>query len=202
MNFFQKIIFAIFKFLFPSKGHCLENVIDGGAVVVCNHFSIADCGYMLKLTPKKTYFLAKSELTKHKLFWKMLTSFGALAIDRDNPSIKTMFSALKLIKKGHKLVIFPEGTRNKTGTTELQPIKSGAGVFAVKAKCPIIPVMINKKAKPFIRSHFIVGEPFSLEEFYSKELNEETIKQIDQIIVDKMKEQQQKLVELLETKKK
>ncbi len=202
MNFFQRILFRIFKFLYPSKIYGLENVTEGGAVVVCNHFSVVDCGFMLKLTRKKMYFLAKQELSKNKIFWKILSSYGAIAIDRDNPSVKTLFTAFKLIKKGHKLVIFPEGTRNKTRTSELQTIKSGSAVFAVKAKCPIIPVMILKKARMFRKTHVLVGKPFTLEEFYSRELDESTTKEMDDVIASKMKEVQGELNELLLSKKK
>lgn len=42
-----------------------------------------------------------------------------------------MMTAMKLLKDGNKLVVFPEGTRNKVNE-ELQEIKGGAGVFAVK----------------------------------------------------------------------
>ena len=93
---------------------------------------------------------------------------GGLPIDRDNPDMKSLMTALKVLKEGHKLAIFPEGTRNKTGSTELQPIKGGAMIFAVKAKSPIVPIMIDRKLKMFRKSNVIVGKPFELTEYYGK----------------------------------
>lgn len=187
MNFFQKILFGIFKFIYPSKINGLEKICDGPAIIVCNHFSVVDCGFMLKLSKKKLYFLAKKEAFKNKLFSKILSSFGAIPINRDNPSIKSLFTAIKLLKNGNKLVIFPEGTRNKTGTDELQPLKSGSGVFAVKARCPIIPVTILKKPRPFIRTRLLVGDKIDLSDYYNKDLTEEVVAELDGIISLEMK---------------
>ena len=116
--------------------------------------------------------------------------------------MKSLVAAIRVLKDGHKLTIFPEGTRNKTGTNELQPIKGGTVTFAVKAKCPIVPMMLLNKARPFRRTKLIVGKPFSLEEFYSKKLTPEVIEEMDKIVSEKMKEQQAILFELTKKKKK
>ena len=127
---------------------------------------------------------------KNKLVAKIIKSYGAIPIDRDNPDMKSLLAAIKHIKEGHKLAIFPEGTRNKTNTNELQEIKGGTVVFAVKAKCPIVPIMIDNKSKIFRKTHMIIGKPFTLEEFYGKKLSDEDIVKLDEIVKEKMIEQQ------------
>ena len=146
--------------------------------------------------------MAKKELFKNKFFGKIVKSFGAIPVDRDNLDVKSMMQALRVLKEGHKLVVFPEGTRNKTGTTELQQLKSGSMLFAVKSKAPIVPLMLNGKAKFMRKTHLIVGKPFELSEFYGKKLTDEDLAQMDNIVRAKMLEQQDILIDILSSKRK
>jgi 1-acyl-sn-glycerol-3-phosphate acyltransferase len=201
MKFIHKVPLFLFNIFYPYKIHGKENIPKGSAVFVCNHFRAIDCGFVADAYNSDVYFLAKNELFKNKLFGKIVKSFGAIPVDRDNPDIKSMMAALKVLKEGHKLVVFPEGTRNKTGTTELQEIKGGSMIFAVKAKCPIVPMMLNGKAKPFRKTHLIIGEPFELSDFYGKKLNNDDMEEMAKIVTNKMLEQQNKLNEILNKKK-
>ena len=97
-------------------------------------------------------------------------------------------------------MIFPEGTRNKTGTNELQEIKNGAELFAVKTKSPIVPTMIYKKSKIFRKTYLMIGKPFELQEFYDKRLTDEDYKEMNRIIVEKLKEVQKELIKTVEKK--
>jgi len=135
------------------------------------------------------------------LFSKVLNAFGAIPIDRDKPDIKSLLSAVNYLKQGHKLAIFPEGTRNVSGTTELQELKGGTAVFAIKAKCPIVPMMLSGKARCLRRTHLIIGKPFYLEEYYGKKLTDEDMAEIDKIIREKMCAEQAKLNDILTKKR-
>ena len=202
MNFFHKTALFCFNLIYPYKIFGKENIPDGGALFVCNHFSAIDCGFVADAYNKDIYFLAKKELFKNKLIGGIIKSFGAIPIDREKADVKAMVSAIKVLKDGHKLVVFPEGTRNKTGTDELQSIKGGSAVFAVKSKCPIVPMMLLKKAKPFTRTKLIIGKPFYLEDFYDKKITPETVEQMDSIVFNKMLEQHEKLKQITNKKKK
>ena len=84
------------------------------------------------------------------------------------------------------MVVFPEGTRNKTGTTEIQELKDGAEIFAVKAKAKIVPIIISRKAKLFCRTHVVVGEPFELSDYYGVKINEEVTSNMNAEIKKRM----------------
>ena len=116
--------------------------------------------------------------------------------------MKSLLMAVRVLKDGHKLAIYPEGTRNKTGTSELQDIKGGTVVFAVKAKCPIVPIMMLKKPRLFRRTKMIVGKPFTLEQFYGKKLTDDVIEEMGSIVKNKMIEQQLELIKLTSKNKK
>ena len=201
MNFFHKIPIFFFSLLYPLKVYGKENIPDGGCVMVSNHFRAIDCGFIARVYNKDIKFLAKEELFKNKLIAKIIKSYGAIPIDRENPDMKSLLQAIKTIKNGHKLFLFPEGTRNRTGTTKLQEIKGGAAVFAVKAKCPIVPIIIDKKAKIFRKTHLIIGKSFELSEFYDKKFSDEDINLMGKIIKEKMIAEQDKLFEIIKSKK-
>ena len=116
--------------------------------------------------------------------------------------MKSLLEAIKEIKKGNKLCIFPEGKRNVSGTSDLQEIKGGSVIFSVKAKCPIVPIMMLKKAKMFSKTRIIIGKPFELSDYYGKKLSEEDIAYLDQIVREKMIEQQDILKQLVAKGKK
>ena len=175
MNFFHKIPIFFWSWFYPCTIHGKENIPkEGASVLVCNHFRAIDCGFVARAYNKDVFFLAKKELFEKKLIAKIIKSFGGIPIDREKPDIKSMLLATKVLKEGHKLVIFPEGTRNKTNDV-LMPLKAGSVLFAVRTKCPIVPLRLSKKAKIFRRTHLIVGKPFELSEFYDKKLSDEDI---------------------------
>ena len=202
MNFFQKIPIFFFSLLYPIKVYGKENIPEGGAVLVSNHFRAIDCGFIARICDKDIKYLAKKEIFKNKLFSKIVRSYGGIPIDRDNPDMKSLLEAIKEIKKGNKLCIFPEGRRNVSGTSDLQEIKGGSVIFSVKAKCPIVPIMMLKKAKIFSTTKIIIGKPFELSDYYGKKLSEEDINALDQIVREKMIEQQNILKQIVAKGKK
>ncbi len=202
MNFFQKIPVFFFSLFYPMKVYGKENIPEGGAVIVCNHFRAIDCGFIARICDKDIKYLAKKEIFKNKLISKIVKSYGGIPIDRDNPDMKSLLEAIKEIKKGNKLCIFPEGKRNVSGTSDLQDIKGGSVIFSVKAKCPIVPIMMLKKAKIFSRTIIIIGKPFELSEYYGKKLSGEDIDKLDQIVREKMIAEQDALKKLLSKGKK
>ena len=199
LNAIKRAIIKFVSFLiFPVKIYGKENLPKGSAVICCNHFSIVDCIYLVKLNIKENYsILSKKEALKPKVFGSILKGYGAVPIDRQNPELRTLMEIIKGLKNGNKLLVFPEGTRNKTKTITLQPLKGGSAVFSVRAKCPIVPVMILKKAKPFCRNKMIVGKPFELSEFYDKKNNDNDYVEMEKIIYDKMVEEQNNLLKLI-----
>lgn len=200
MNFFQRIPIFFFSLLYPIKVYGKENIPNGGAVFACNHFRAIDCGFIARISSKNTKYLAKKEIFKNELYTSIIKSYGGIPIDRDNPDMKSILEAIKALKNGNKLVIFPEGTRNISGTNELQDIKGGTAIFSVKSKCPIVPIMMLNKAKIFRVTKINIGKPFELFEYYDQKLTEDQVARMDEIIKEKMIATQNQLIEMLATK--
>lgn len=202
MNVFYKFLLKFTNLIYPRKIIGRENIPQGRGVFSCNHLSLIDAVYMLDVCSDNVTFLAKKEIFKKKIAKKLIASIvDTIPVDRENPDIKTVISALRVLKNDNKLVVFPEGTRNKTGTTVLQKIKGGTGLFAIKSKSPIIPVMIFKKARLFRKNYVIIGKPFYLDDYYDKNLSATDSEAIDNIIMQKMIDEQNKLFDLIKSKK-
>ena len=82
------------------------------------------------------------------------------------------------------------------------PFKHGAAVMAIKAKVPVIPVMLYSKPRFFRCAHVLVGDPVDLSEFYDRKLTDEEATKADDKIREVMLGLRQEHKEYLENKKK
>ncbi len=113
-----------------------------GYIIVANHTSLADIVCLFCLG-KHFKWIAKSSLFKIPVFgWSMsLLHYIPLSRGRHG-SIRDSFNeAIEYLKKDVSVLIFPEGTRSKTG--QLAEFKNGAFKLALLTKKPIIPVVIS-----------------------------------------------------------
>ena len=176
------------------------------AVVCCNHYASSDVLIVAsKLFKKELNVLGKAELFKNKFSSWVLTKMGAIKVNRGTPEVSVHKEILKRLKRGSQILIFPEGTRNKAGTHEMAEFKSGAGVYAIKAKVPIIPLMFHHQSKAFHRNYLIVGDPIDLSAFYGKNMHDvkdEVAAYLHDKMEDLHKELDQKVADLTACKKK
>lgn len=187
MNCFQKFLLRVVGFFYPTKVYGIENIPSGGAVLVCNHYRFIDPVNLARIFINESpSFVAKKELFEKKLFSKILKSFGGIPVDREKPDFSTLITILKVLKNDRKLIIFPEGTRNKTGTNKLQPLKDGAAIFSIKSKKPILPIMMLNKPRIFRKTKVFIGKPFDFSCYYDKKLDDETLKKLNEEIYNNM----------------
>jgi glycerol-3-phosphate dehydrogenase (NAD(P)+) len=118
-----------------------EHVPDGGVVLAANHRSFLDpfaIGYCIN---RPIYFVAKQELFDNPILGWILNCMGAFPIRRGEADEESMATALELLERGEAVVIFPEGTRVRTGS--LGTPKRGVGRLALQSGAPVVPVAIT-----------------------------------------------------------
>jgi 1-acyl-sn-glycerol-3-phosphate acyltransferase len=132
-----------FRVLFRLKVVGNRYVPRKGPCIICvNHTSFWDPPFVGMASPRELHFLAKKELfEKVKAFGLLISFYNAVPIDREK-SISGMKKAIKLLKDGKAVVIFPEGTRNRTNSKLLLPLKDGASLLSIKLKVPVIPAFL------------------------------------------------------------
>lgn len=85
----------------------------------------------------------KAELRRLPVLVQAFDLAGFVALQRDNPeqSLPAIERAAEALHEGNSFLIFPEGTRSRTG--DLLPFKKGGFVMAIKGQAPIVPVAIT-----------------------------------------------------------
>ena len=118
----------------------LENIPAGGAVIAPNHQSFWDIPLLGVVLPSRLHFMAKEELFRNPVFGWAIRTLKAFPVKRGAPDRTAIRYAVDLLTQGELLVIFPEGTRSKTG--QLGEFEPGIGMIAMKAGTPIVPTAI------------------------------------------------------------
>ncbi|HET6233287.1 MAG TPA: lysophospholipid acyltransferase family protein, partial [Longimicrobiaceae bacterium] len=128
----------------PVVVHGMEHVSgDAPMVVVSNHVSWFDVFAIASVLPGTFHFVAKKELERIPIFGSAWKAAGHISIDRSNraSAIQSLREAGQKIRHERgAVVIFPEGTRSRTG--RLQPFKKGAFMLAVEAGVPVVPTVV------------------------------------------------------------
>jgi 1-acyl-sn-glycerol-3-phosphate acyltransferase len=143
-----------------------ENVPrDGGLVVAANHRSYLDPPLLGTWFPRTIHFMAKQELFKIFVLGSLIRTVHAFPVDRDRADVGAIRQALRIIKRGDVVGIFPEGRRNLAGEAQA---RGGAVLLAATAHCPIVPVaLVNTQfAVRRLRASKVevrIGEPIVLQ---------------------------------------
>lgn len=171
-------------------------------IVASNHFSNADSIIYDIRFAKKFRFLGKKELFKTKFSAWLMRHLGAISIDRGNVAPSTFKEILTALNNNEQIFIYPEGTRNKSGTDEFQGAKEGMIVFASKGDAEILPMLIYKKPKLFRKNYIIVGESFKVQGENPKRLTKEETEENLKIYTEKMEALRLELDEYVQRKRK
>lgn len=162
-NFARSLVNGIFRPLFRVKGIGQENIPKEGGVLLCsNHINNLDpilVGINIK---RQVHFMAKKELFSGPLLKKIFTSLGAFPVKRGMSDREALRTGLKVLKEGHVMGLFPEGTRSKTG--ELGKPLAGAGFFALRTDAAVVPCAVVGNYKLFSRMTVIYGKPLDMSE--------------------------------------
>lgn len=116
---------------------------DQPLMYVSNHSSMFDI-WALSATLRSVRFVAKKELFKIPLLGPAMRAAGHIPIDREarKKAFEAYAEAARLIQSGASSpVVFPEGTRSRTG--ELLPFKNAPFGLAIAAQVPIVPVYVH-----------------------------------------------------------
>lgn len=170
-------------------------------IIASNHFSNKDCLVYLSKFRRKFRFLGKKELFKTKFTSWLMRNLKVICVDRGGVAPSTFKQILSELNKNNQIFIFPEGTRNKSGTDEMQDAKEGVVIFASKGNAEILPMVIYKKPRLFRKNYIIVGEPYFVKGENPKRLTKEETEENLKIYTEKMESLRAELETYINRKK-
>ncbi len=174
----EHIVSCVFKVCFRQKN--MQSAIVGKAsenhavIIAGNHTSLADPLFVFfSLMPGHLRFLGKKELFRIPVLRRIFAWGGVIPIDRDQLDQRAIKRALRCLKSGENLGIFPEGTRvRKPG--QLSEPETGVASFAMLTNSLIVPCGLSgpQRIRPYGKIFFrfpkvIVkyGEPIDWHDF-------------------------------------
>ena len=162
-NFLCVVLNAVYKLLHPAQVDGVENLPKEGAYILCcNHVSNRDPFFLaLPCRPRYLRFMAKIELFRWKPLARFCTALGAFPVDRGHSDLNAVRTALNLLKEGHVLALFPQGTRSRDNSRT--PMLSGVSMIALRSGAPVIPAYIGGPYRLFRRTQLSFGKPVSFE---------------------------------------
>jgi 1-acyl-sn-glycerol-3-phosphate acyltransferase len=167
-----------------------EHLQPQPAVYVCNHLSYMDTPVIFSSLPFQFRIVARHDLWKMPFIGWHLNRSGQVPVNVDNPraSISSLGSAVRTLKSGMPLFIFPEGGRTETGHTA--PFMNGPAFMAIRAQVPVIPMALigTYELLPIHAGHFhpspitlVVGDPIVTKGYSMKQVEELTARLSDAI---------------------
>ena len=109
---------------------------DGGIVLALNHFSWLDPPAFGAVSPRVIHYMAKIEAHRVPGLGQMIRGFGAFSVRRGESDREAVRLMRQVVRDGHALGLFVEGTRQRTGVPgKAQP---GAAMAAVQEEVPVI----------------------------------------------------------------
>lgn len=132
--------------------------LSGGLLVAANHVSNLDPPLLGVALPRPVSYMAKKELFALPVLGQVLPHVNAFPVDRQAGGTAALRAALRLIKEGRCVGIFPEGGRNLSGTNEE---KAGAAFLAAASGVPVVPAAIvgTRHLRLFGKVTVIFGDP-------------------------------------------
>jgi len=173
----QTIVQAGFVALVAGRAFHRERVPrTGGLLVVCNHQSFLDP--VLAALPISRPFnpMARDTLFRNPLFSRLIRSLYAFPVKRSAADLTAIKEAIRRLRDGRIVLVFPEGTRTRDGS--IGPLHSGMVVIAQRAKVPILPMVIDGAFEAWPRKQLlpslypirvIYGQPIPFEEIADAE---------------------------------
>ena len=155
---------------------------EKGIIFVCNHQSNLDIPVIVSALHIDVGFVAKKEMKSWPFFNIWMKRSKCVFLNRENPreGIKDIKEAVKVVKDGYPIVIFPEGERTLDG--EILRFKKGSFKLATETNGIIVPLTlkgtfdIQKRGEWKMKRNqlvtIIVGEPIYVDSLSNGEIKE------------------------------
>lgn len=172
------IVWPFFSLVHPCRLIGRENLPKDGGLFCANHSSLNDpvCLMLALGSRYQLHAMAKAEFMNIPVLGWLLKKAGIFGIERGKSDVTAIKTAMRYLKNGENVLMFPEGTRIKEGVDKHgneSEAKAGAAMLAMRTGAPLVPVYIPTR-KPWFRfTTVVIGEPYHLQAASAKVSAEE-----------------------------
>lgn len=137
------------RLLLPLRVTGRENLKRGAQILAVNHTTNVDPILIGLAAGRELHFLAKQELFNvSRIFTWLIRCWNAWPVRRSGGDPEALRKCSWLLQHRQKVVLFPEGTRSKTG--ELTPFRAGIGLLSVTNRVPVVPTLVSGTSRSMI----------------------------------------------------
>ncbi|MEA3317539.1 MAG: AMP-binding protein [Bacteroidota bacterium] len=145
LAFFKSSFKRLFQVYFRLKGEGTENLPEGPCIITPNHQSYFDGLFVMSFLKRKfmnrTYFYAKKKHVNNRFLSFMAKKNNVIVMDLNYDLKESIQKMAEVLRLGKNLIIFPEGTRTKTG--EVGEFKKTFAILSKELNVPVVPVAID-----------------------------------------------------------
>ncbi|WP_251554184.1 lysophospholipid acyltransferase family protein [Neobacillus muris] len=176
-TFARAAVNSVFKPLYRIEVIGKENVPKEQGVLLCtNHIHNFDPIVVGISAPRTIHFMAKEEIFRVPVLGNIVRKCKAFPVKRGMSDREALRKGMSVLKDGHVLGLFPEGTRSKTG--ELGKGLAGAGFFALRSNCAVIPCAVIGPYKAFHKLKVVFGKPIEMDEMRASKASPEEVTEL------------------------
>src|SRR5580704_6667347 len=166
----------------------LDNLVPV-AVYTSNHTSFMDTPLVFSSLPFQFRILAKQSLWKWPFIGWHLNRSGQIPVDEESGTVAGLNRAIRALKDGMPLFIFPEGGRTKDG--QVQSFMKGPAYISIRARVPLVPIALigTFELLPIHTHHFrprpvklVIGKPIDPSGYSIRQTDELTARLRDEIL--------------------
>ncbi len=188
-KFLTPLMRPLFKLFYSPKIIGADKIPSDSPIVIAgNHKHVYDQCLTIMATKRVIHYMAKKEYFDGKLA-PLFRAVGCIPVDRSKRDISSAKSAMRVLKNGGAIGIFPEGTRNKTDEFLLR-FKTGAVSMAKKSDAYIVPFGLTGDYK-FRSKNLTVryGEPFKVNDMTLEEANIRLYNEVERLMRENIDEE-------------
>ena len=193
-RFIRFLAYATGRVFWGLRVEGRENVPRTGSLLVtCNHVSVLDPPVVACTIPREIGFVAKKELFAVPVLGPLIRSLNAMPLDRSRLSVEALDRFGAFVRKENALLMFPEGTRSRTG--RLGKAKVGVGVLLARFPVMVLPVYVSGTDTLFRsmlrrgRMRIVFGRPYALPKGEGPGASErEEYRRIAELVLDRIRQ--------------
>ncbi|HTW91982.1 MAG TPA: lysophospholipid acyltransferase family protein [bacterium] len=167
------IVYAFGRMVLKVRVSGRNKLVPGPQILASNHVCNFDPLLVGLGARREIHFLAKEELFKaSRWFDWLIRTYNAWPVRRGGADAGAIRSCSWLLERRQTIVLFPEGTRSKTG--DINGFKPGVGMLAISNHVPVVPVHLGGVSRSIIS--YLVDRDFVKRGYRKKPTHNEGIR--------------------------